>query len=269
MRALFALAAGLLLAAAGCASLGVVPPPPEAARFLQRPKSLLDRVRARRNGFRDLRGLVEITLDSPRERYAGKAVLVLQAEGSIRLEPLNFFGQPVFYLVAHKDQLEAYAPREGNLFRGRATARNLHQWMGIPLSPREVVNILWGGMPSLDAGAGLTAVWDGAVGKAGSYRLDFLSGGRVARRSWVDPRTLLPLRFQAFDARGGVLLTVRYEDYRRVSGVWLPEAVEVAVGPSERTLSLSYGRVAVNGGLGPLAFHLPVPQGTPVIPIDP
>lgn len=269
MRGRWAAAVGLLLAAvAGCAPVGVVPPPPDAPQRLEKPGSLLALARERRGDFQDLRGLVEITLQSPREHYTGKAVLLLQKEGSIRLEPLSFFGQPVFYLVAHGGRLEAYAPEEGNYFRGRATAQNLYQWMGIPLTPREVVSLLWGGIPAPDRGTRLRAEWDGSVGTTGAYRLESIREERVSRRWWVDARSFLPLRLQAMDGRGQVLLTARYENYHRESGVLLPGGVEVEVGPSERTLGLRYGRMTVNRGLGPLSFHLPVPQGAQIIHLD-
>ncbi|MFQ5915071.1 MAG: DUF4292 domain-containing protein [Nitrospinota bacterium] len=264
-----AAAAGFLLAlAAGCVSVGPVSPPPEASRYLDTPDSLLEKVRHRRGRFRDLSGLVKITLNSPREHYSGKAVLLLQGKGSIRLEPLNFFGQPVLYIVAHKDRLQAYAPGEGNYFRGRATVHNVYQWLGIPLSPEEVVTVLWGGVRTPGGAGRLKAQWDGSVGVGGSYRLESLRGGKAVRRWWVDARTLLPVRFQAMDSLENVLLTVRYDSYRRESGVLLPVDVEVAVGPTDRTLDLRYGRVTVNQGLAPLAFHLPVPPGAHIISLD-
>ncbi|MEE8109913.1 MAG: DUF4292 domain-containing protein [bacterium] len=269
MRGAWAAALGSLLAGvAGCASMGVVPPPPEAARHLKQPVSLLEQVWERRGRFHDLRGVVEITLNSPQDRYAGKAVLLLQAKGSIRLEPLNFFGQPLIYIVAHNERLEAYDPGKGNYFRGRATARNLYQWLGIPLFPEEVVRILWGGVPPLARRHRFKADWDGSVGASGSYRLEFQERGRGARRWWVDARTFLPVRFQALDSRGKDLLTVRYKNYRRDWGIPLPVDVEVEVERSGRTLDLHYGQVKVNRGLAPLAFHLPVPRGTRIIPID-
>jgi outer membrane lipoprotein-sorting protein len=261
-------AAFLLVFLAGCATVAVTPPPPEARRYLKDPHSLLDQVQQRRGRFHDLRGLVEISLRSPRENYSGKAVLLLKAEGAIRLEALSFFGQPILYIVAQHKRLEAFSPREGRYFRGRATAHNIYQWLGIPLFPQEVVEILWGGIPAPVRRAQLRAEWDGSQGGSGSYRLEWLRTGKVVRRLWVDPQTLLPLRFQNLGPGQSALITVGYANYRDESGILLPEDVKVEVGPSERTLDLRYGKVSVNRGLAPLAFKLPVPKGTRVFPID-
>ena len=268
MRPLRTAAAGwILAAAAGCASIAAVPPPPEAGRFLSRPDSLLERVRRARNRMRDLRGLVEITLDSGQERYVGKAVLLLRAGGSIRLEPLNFFGRPLIYIIAHNGRLQAYQPGSRKHFRGRATPENLRQWIGIPLFPKEVVDILWAEVAAPGKGAQVRAAWDGSGGGPGAYRLEVLMNGGSARRWWVDARTFLPIRFQALGPGGKAVLTVRYDAYRREADTLLPTDVSVEVGPDERTLEVHYGRVSVNRGLAPPAFHLPVPADVPVIPM--
>ncbi len=261
-------AACLLVFLAGCATVAVPPPPPEARQYLKDPHALLDQVQQRRGRFHDLRGLVEISLRSPREGYSGKAVLLLKAEGAIRLEALSFFGQPILYIVAQEERLEAFSPREGRYFRGRATAHNLYQWLGVPLFPQEVVEILWGGIPASDSQFLLRGEWDGSRGETGSYRLEWLRAGSVVRRLWVDARTLLPVRFQSLGPGQTAFITVGYANYRDESGVLLPEVVKVVVGPSERTLELRYGKVSVNGGLAPLAFKLPIPKGTRVFPID-
>ncbi len=268
MRPLRAAAVGWVLAvAAGCAYLRGVPPPPEAARFLGRPDSLLDRVHRARNRMHDLRGLVEISLNSPQERYFGKAVLLLRAGGSIRLEPLNFFGRPQIYIVAHNDRLQAYQPGSQTYFQGPATAENLHRWLGIPLSPKELVDVLWAEVAPPGDGNQLRAAWDGSGGEPGAYRLEVLRGGRPARRWWIDPRTFLPIRLQVLGPRGETVLTVRYDAYRKEADTLLPAEVSVEEGAGGRTLEIHYGRVSVNRGLAPPAFHLPIPAGIPVIPM--
>jgi hypothetical protein len=261
-----AAAGWILAAAAGCASIAV-PPPPEAGRFLSRPGSLLERIRRARNRVRDLRGLVEITLDSEQERYVGKAVLILQAGGSIRLEPLNFFGRPLIYIIAHKGRLQAYQPGGRKHFRGPATPGNLRQWIGIPLSPKEVVDVLLAEVAAPGEGAQIRAAWDGSGGGPGAYRLEILMNGGAAHRWWVDARTFLPIRFQALDPGGEAIMTVRYDAYRKEADTLIPTDVSVEVGPEKRILEVHYGRVSVNRGLAPPAFRLPVPANVPVIPM--
>ncbi len=258
----------LLILAAGCASLVVIPPPPEADRILKRPDRLLNRVQEEQGHLRDLRGVVEIVLNAREERYAGKAVLLLRGDGSIRLEPLNFFGQPLIYIVADNDTLSAYHPSKNQYFRGRATARNLYRWLGIPLTPREVVEVLLGSVVPRQEAGDVRVRWDGTVGQSGAYQLQITEGDRVRRQWWLDARSLVPLRFQSIAHSGGAGLEVFYSGYRTEDGLRFPASVEVEVGRGERTLEIHYRRVKLNQGLTPLAFHLPVPSGVSVIPLD-
>ena len=258
----------LLILAAGCAPFRVIPPPPEADQILKRPDHLLGRVQEEQSRLRDLRGLVEIVLNAREERYTGKAVLLLRGEGSIRLEPLNFFGQPLIYIVADNDTLSAYYPSKNQYFRGRATARNLYRWLGVPLTPKELVEVLWGSVvPGLEAGD-VRVRWDGTVGQLGAYQLQITEGDRVRRQWWLDARSLVPLRFQSIARSGGAGLEVLYSGYRIEGSLRFPASVEVEVGQGERTLGIHYRKVKLNQGLAPLAFHLPVPSGVSVIPLD-
>ena len=173
----------------------------------------------------------------------------------------------LIYIIAHNGRLQAYQPGSRKHFRGPATPENLRQWLGIPLSPKEVVNVLWAEVAASGEGAQVRAAWDGSGGGPGAYRLEVLMKGGSARRWWVDARTFLPIRFQALNPGGETILTVRYDAYRREADTLIPTDVSVEVGPEKRTLEVHYGRVSVNRGLAPPAFRLPAPANVPVIPM--
>lgn len=267
MRFVKVVAVTILIVTSGCTTYRVVSPPPGADQVLERPDRLLSRLQEEQGKLRDLKGLVDIVLNAREERYAGKAVLILRENGSIRLEPLNFFGQPLIYIVVNNGVLSAYNPSRNEYFRGRATTENLYDWLGVPLTSREIVEVLLGSfMPKLMDG-NLHARWDGTMGKAGAYNLQVTEGDRVKRQWWLDARSLTPLRFQLISRLRDGDLKVIYSGYRREGDLRFPSSVQVEVGRGERTLKIRYRNVKLNQDLAPLAFHLPIPSGVSVIPL--
>lgn len=267
MKFLNVVLATFLVVTLGYTTYGVVSPPPDADQVLGRPGRLLSQLQEGQGKLRDLKGLVDVVLNAREERYAGKAVLVLRENGSIRLEPLNFFGQPLLYIVVNKGVLSAYNPSRNEYFRGRATIENLYNWLGVPLTSKEIVEVLLGGFVPRLMDGNLHARWDGTVGNEGAYNLQVTEGSKVKRQWWFDARSLIPLRFQLVSRLRDENLKVIYSGYRKEGNLRFPSSVKVEVGRGERTLEIHYGNVKLNQNLPPLAFHLPIPSGVSIIPL--
>ncbi len=250
----------------GCASLTPrIPPPPEAARYLADPLSLHEELKSRRRGLKDLKAWAQVEVDSPRERYSGRAVLLLKAEESLRIEPLSFFGQPVLYIISHNQSLTVYSPQEGKYLQGRATPENIFLWLGVPVEPGEIVSLLWGDLPKLLTSESLRIAYEE---RTGAYRLESVAPGGPFGRWWVDARTLHPLRAEGLGPGGKTHLAVQYDDYREVEGIPLPGRVRIQVPSSHRAFGVTYENLRVNEGIPDLVFHLPIPEGAEVVSID-
>ena len=265
MRGLLGLA--LSLGLMGCAALAPrIPPPPEASRYLSDPISLHEELTSRRRGLTDLKAWAQVEVDSPKERYSGRAILLLKAKDSLRIEPLSFFGQPALYIVSHKQHLSVYSPGEGKYLRGKATPETLYLWLGVPVEPQEIVSLLWGGLPELLPPHSLRIAYEETTG---AYRLESSVPGGPLRRWWVDARSLYPLRAEDLGPDGKTRLAVHYEDYREVGGVPLPGKVRIEAPLTHRAFGVTYRALRLNEGISDLAFHLPVPEGAEVVSIDP
>jgi outer membrane lipoprotein-sorting protein len=207
-----------------------------------------------------------VEVDSPRERYSGRAIVLLKAKDSLRIEPLSFFGQPALYIVSHKEHLTIYSPGEGKYLQGKATPETLYLWLGVPVGPKEIVSILWGGLPELLPPQSLRIAYEETTG---AYRLESLAPSGPLQRWWVDARTLHPLRAEGLSPDGRTQLAVQYGDYEEVGGVPLPGKVRIEVPLTHRSFGVTYRGLRLNEGISDLSFQLPVPEGAKIVSIDP
>src|SRR5262249_54065542 len=122
-----------------------LPPPPTP---LSSAAPVWEHLAARRRAFDNLKGLARVRLrGSLRDAILGDAVVVLQGFEAIRLEGIGPVGQPLFLLIADSQRLSFYAPQEGRLLTGAASAENLLRLFGIALTPMALQYVLMGDVP--------------------------------------------------------------------------------------------------------------------------
>ncbi len=260
----------VLLWLAGCQSIPnpwqVLPPP---ATLLSRAEPVWEHVAARRQAFDTLRGLARVDLRAGiRNATLDDAVVVLQGFDAIRLEGYGPVSQLLFLLIADTHQLALYAPQEGRLLTGAASAENLMRLFGIALTPTALQYVLMGDVPLVTLpGAGAFAyrarenlyLWQGQVPPAPqSYRI------------WFEPYNLQPVRFEMEDARGQLVLQVRYENFQRLNGFMMPYRITVIQPAAGRRVVWQYKEaVEINASLPQERFHMPAPPvGTARVAIE-
>src|SRR5712691_13113344 len=139
----------MLLWLAGCQS---IPNPwrglPHPPTPLSSAKPVWEHLAARRQTLANLKGLARVRLRvALRDATLEDAVVVLQRFEAIRLEGIGPVGQPLFLLIADAQQLSLYAPQEGRLLTGVASAENLLRLFGIAVTPTALQYVLLGDVP--------------------------------------------------------------------------------------------------------------------------
>ncbi len=277
-----AIAAALAFLTASC-----VPAPAPRPASLPGAAQVTARLRGR-TPLAAFRGLVSFSVRHPGLKgpegegegeaggFAGKAVLLWQAPGAVRFEPLNSFGSPLLVVVANRGELRVYSVARGRFYAGRAGPRAMRRWVGIPLGPALLIRILQGALPDLGGrrtGAPpsrppLRLEWDG---EAGALRLEALPAteGGMAQTVWLDPESLEPRRVRL--AMEGAELEVRYGPFRPVGAGRLPSWTSIEdLGQGGRLrVELEKNAAAPAGEIPPGLFELPVPPGVRVLPLVP
>ena len=259
----------LLLCLTGCQSLPInpwasLPPPPSPLTSVA---PVWEHLQTRRQTLDNLRGLARARLQvSTRDATLEEAVIVLQRFESLRLEGLGPLNQPLFLLIADAQRLALYAPQERRLLRGEASAENMTRLFGIAMTPSALQYVLAGDIP-------LHAL--PTVGTFAYQRRENLyfwqgqvPGQPLTYRMWFEPYDLHPVRFEADNIEGRLLLQIWYEDFRRVQGFRVPYRITLVQPIVGRQVVWEYRDVELNVQVLPSLFNMLVPAGTTQVEVE-
>src|SRR5215470_6368722 len=258
----------LLLWLAGCHGIPnpwqELPPPPAP---LSSAAPVWEHLAARRQALNNLKGLAQVRLRGlVRDATLDDAVIVLQGFEAIRLEGIGPVGQPLFLLIADLHQLSFYAPQEGRLLTGAASAENLLRLFGIALTPMTLQYVLMGDVPLA------TLPTTGAFAYRRRENLYLWQGQAPSQsqsyRIWFEPYDLQPVRFEMEDAGGQLVLQVWYEDFHRLNGFMMPYRITVVQPAVGRRVVWHYKEVQLNASLTQALFRMRVPVGTTHVAIE-
>ena len=258
----------LLLWYAGCHSISNpwqgLPPP---GTLLSRAEPVWEHLAARRQTLDNLKGLARVQLRaSIRDVTLEDAVVVLQRFEAIRLEGIGPVGQPLFLLIADAQQLSLYAPQEGRLLEGVASAENLMRLFGIAVTPTALQYVLAGDVPLM------TLPTTGEFVYRSRDNL-YLWKGQVSSQSqvyriWFEPYDLQPVRFEMEDFGGQLVLQIWYEEFQRFNGFMVPYRSTLLQPQVGRRVVWQYKEVQINAGVTPALFRMRVPMGTTRLAIE-
>jgi hypothetical protein len=250
---------------AGCATR--VPP----ADLSRDPAALLDQVRAAQARVTRVHGSARVHIESPDGSGTVTELAAAEKPDRVRLETLDFFGNPAAILVA-ADGRFAFLDRRDNVFyRGDASPENVSRLLPVLLPVEEIVTLLCGSAPLLDGRPLEVGVEGGQVlltlglGNLGQR----LAVGDQARIEWSRirrweagpegvPREVAP----AYD--------VRFEGFRDRKGVRFPTELHLDAPSARARVDFAWrGDLEVNGRLDPALFRLEPPRGARVVDLAP
>ncbi len=240
-----------------CATLPVLGPEPPS------PESLLEKVGARLQALQGLRGLAQVKVSSTQKSFHVQEVLFVRRPAFLRIESLGPLGTPQLYLVTDGHELSLYSPGENRYYLGQATANHLSSALPVSLEPEEVVAFLLGGLPLSDYETSSV----GADREEGLWVLDLISPSRGERQSlWIHPQSFLILRAEFH--RPGASYRLTFVDFHQIQGFLFPGAIHFTSLDSKAQISVEYQEVELNPNWQKEDFHLPVPRGARVIPLE-
>jgi len=254
-KRLFLLAMGFSIS--GCATIPVLPPHPPPA------EEVLKQVAARLQVPQGLKGLAWVKVSSPGKDFQAQEVLFVQRPAFLRLESLGPLGTPQLYLVTDGRELSLYDPVDNQYYRGPATASHLSSALPVLLEPEEAAAFLLGGVPLIDPETSSLR----ADREKGLWVLDLVSTARAERQSlWVHPQTFQILRAESQHAESSRYLI--FSDFEPVQGISFPKRIQLTSSKPKGQISVEYQEVELNPGWKEEDFHLPVPQGARVMPLE-
>src|SRR5512138_467549 len=147
----------LLAVTAGCPRRA---PPPDLSAD---PATLLAQVEKTQALVERVAGEAKIKVESPQGRGTLTHFVTAERPDRIRLETLDFFGNPAAVLVAGDGRFALLDLREGVFLRGASTARNLARLLPLAIPAPELVQLFCGAVPITPGRATAVAPGDGVA----------------------------------------------------------------------------------------------------------
>ncbi|HUL59959.1 MAG TPA: DUF4292 domain-containing protein [Anaeromyxobacteraceae bacterium] len=249
--------AALLALALAAACVPKAVPPPDLSLD---PAQLLAQVRAGQARVRSVQGNARLDVRSSAFSGALGQYVAAERPDRLRLETLDFFGNPAAVMVADGKRFALYDARAKTVYVGRPTPANLSRLAPAPLAAADLVAVLCGDAPILEGSPVSAVPAPGAVVlrlEAGLRRQELTvgAGARVERS-----------RLSGGDgATSPVAYELGFGERAEVDGVPLPGSVTLET-PAPRTrVELTWKDVEVNRAVDPSLFVLAPPRGARVV----
>jgi outer membrane lipoprotein-sorting protein len=247
---------GCLLLLIGCAKKiptfePVDIPPSVVAEHLEKEKEQL----------RTFRAVGSIQVKGEKQHWSGRAFFLAELPGSLRLEVLNFFGQPVIYAVSDGHEFLIWQPGGNRAYEGLAAHGTLARLIKFPLDDQEAVLLL----------AGVVPIWHQVEQKlfkspdTGMLLLQQSrdTSSRLTQKIWLEGEGMVATKIERL--QGGELeLEARFSDFMDIEGWFYPRSI-VMEGAKTR-VTIRYEQIAINESLDQSVFHLTLPEGVEIIP---
>jgi hypothetical protein len=242
----------LLLAGASASCAPRVPPPDLSLE----PELLLGQVQAAAAVVLSVRG--EARLRATGEgRVSVPAFVAARKPDRLRVEALDFFGNPGAVLVTAAGRLAIWDARGRTFYRGAATPENIARLVRLPLAPEELVAILCG-WPRLEGEA------VSAEPGRGHVTLEVRDGARSTTARVIAGAAVS--RATVRDGRRGY--EVAWKQRILVGGAAGPGDVTLSSERPDVEIELTWPEPEVNAPLEDALFELRPPPGASVVELD-
>lgn len=210
-----------------------------------------------------VRGEARVKVESAGGGATVTQLVAAERPDRLRLDLLDFFGNPAAALVADRGRFALLDLREGVFYRGAATPENLSRLVPLPIPARELTLLLCGAVPVVGAATAVEP-GDGVLrltveGEGRRQRLDVGAGAAVHASRVVD-RPERPAEGASYD--------VTFSRFEERGGRPFPSELLLEAPGAGVRVRLSWKELEVNGVLPEGTFTLAPPAGARIIDLD-
>jgi hypothetical protein len=247
-----------VLAAAGCRTIPPPPPVPHIASATE----LLYLLKARQSDLQSFQAKGRLTLVAPGRSYSGTGRLKGRLPSTLRVDVLDFFGRSLLNFASDGQRVEVLFPREGKLFYGPATPRNLAAFVPPGVTLIQALKVLMADLP-LSAGGPSEWRYDS---EQDSYLLVWRNpDGSLRERLSIDARSLYPVKEEWYGDNGKLSFAAELSDFLSDR----PQQIKFKTTNPETELRLAFQDMQLNPPLDAADLQVPLMQGVQKIPFRP
>jgi hypothetical protein len=221
---------------------------------------VVEELEQRRDHLFSFGGVGSIRVRGEEQRWSGKAFFVSELPDSLRIEIVNFFGQPILYAASDGRQFQIWQPGSSRAYEGPASGVALARLIEFPLRDREMLLLLAGVVPPWNAAdARLFRVGDSTTLL---LRLEDRAA-QLIQKIWLEEEGLAVTKIERI-RDGDLEFAAIFSDFAHIEG-W-PRPTSIALQGGQASLSIKYEHFSVNQHLDDTMFRLALPRGIEVVP---
>ncbi len=199
-------------------------------------------VSERNRMLQSLEGYGKLSIDTPEFANSGAIALTILKPDSLQLEISGPFGMTFARAMVTQRDFHFYNGVENTVAEGETTIANLRRVLRLSLRFADILDILTGtiGFSMVPAGKTPTTLLDGS-----SFTMEWpKDAGSISYV--VDLDYMAVQRYTRRDAEGEILEDVSFRDFRKKSGIHLPQIVMISRPELEESFSLVYDSQNIN-----------------------
>ena len=225
------------------------------------PSMVVEHIEKEKKQLRTFRAVGSIQVKGEEQHWSGRAFFLAELPSSLRLEVLNFFGQPVIYATSDGHEFLIWQPGHNRAYQGLAAYGTLARLIKFPLDDQEAVLLL----------AGVVPIWHQVEQKlfkspeTGMLLLQqsMDTSSPQTQKIWLEGEGMVATKIERL--RGGELeLEVKFSDFVNIEGWFYPRSIVME--DTKTRVTISYEQIAINENLDRSVFHLTLPAGVEIIP---
>ena len=212
-----------------------------------------------------LKGIAKIKVESPKEKFSVKEIVITKRPQCLRLETLNPLGQPLFFIVTDGKELSLFSPSENKFYQGIASRKNVSLFFHVNLGLEETVSILLGKVPLIDYDAE-----QAECRMRGKFCVLKLStrDKKLTQILKVNLSDQKVVESETYKQEEGLVLTTEYRSYERKRGIPFPREIIVTLPRDETRVKIHYKEIELLSEIDSDQFRLLPPQGVEVLPLE-
>jgi len=222
----------------------------------------LEKLRSEKN-IHSARIMANVKLDSPKQRFFFKQMLMAKRSGKLYMTSLKF-GTPVIHISANKEKVKVYDPRESIFFEGSGTKTILEKLIGIGIEFEDINEIALGSL-HIPPSVTISSAW--RINEK-YIRIKFNNKeGKFDREIFIDERSG-NLVYGKFGYGNDKEVEVFFGDHKKVNDHMFPKKIILIKNDPYLEVVLKIKELELNKEIKDSSFEMNIPQGFIPYPID-
>jgi outer membrane biogenesis lipoprotein LolB len=247
-----------LLCLSACARLPTTVPVAGEKPSVQSAADLVKQLESKAAEIQSMKGKGNVSVLSPQKNYTGNVLVTEVKPAVLRVDVLNFWGQPVIAFLMNAQEIKLLVYPESKLYRGPANSTNLSRFIPLPVTIQDFMALLTGRIafsqyekPVLLANTDPNAL---------NLQLTSMKGGEQVSLA-IDSQSLNITSAHWRNAQGQEIMQAEFGEFMSQGPITGPREIKLASGDQTNQVRVHFRDLTYNIPASAESLELPVAGG--------